>query len=98
MSLPWNTQRQRIVAATLQEFAGGLIRAFPATRQIRADCLELCDGPVCLRFDLAKAPSRRIGALDLPCIQVSISVLNGEAAEVARLIERIDRATQRGGG
>jgi hypothetical protein len=51
-----------------------------------------------VRFDYQVAPSWRIGSLQLPSLHVGLSVLDGDPDAVERLVDRVDRATQRGGG
>lgn len=86
------------MTATPAEFIGSLQAAFPAAVEAAANCLIVTHGPARVRFDYQVAPSWRIGSLQLPCLQVGITVEDGEPDAVAALVERADRATQRGGG
>lgn len=87
-----------MMTSTPKEFAGSLKAAFPAALESAPNCLIVTYGLASVRFDYQVAPSWRIGSLQLPSLQVGITVLDGEADAVEALIERADRATQRGGG
>ncbi|PKO86890.1 MAG: hypothetical protein CVU18_12685 [Betaproteobacteria bacterium HGW-Betaproteobacteria-12] len=86
------------MTATPAEFVGSLTAVFPAAVESSANCLIVTHGQARVRFDYQVAPSWRIGSLQLPRLQVGITVVDGEPDAVAALIERADRATQRGGG
>lgn len=86
------------MTATPEEFAGSLTAAFPSALQSAPDCLIVTHGRARVRFDYQVAPSWRIGSLQLPRLQVGITVVDGDPEAVAALVERADRATQRGGG
>ena len=86
------------MTSTPEEFAGSLTAAFPAAVESAQNCLIVTHGTARVRFDYQVAPSWRIGSLQLPSLQVALSVLDGDPAAVERLVERVDRATQRGGG
>lgn len=86
------------MTSTPEEFAGSLTAAFPAAVESAPNCLIVTHGTARVRFDYQVAPSWRIGSLQLPSLQVALNVLDGDPAAVERLVDRVDRATQRGGG
>ncbi len=98
MTFPWSDQRQRTMTSTPEEFIGSLSTAFPAALKETPNALIVSYGLARVRFDYQVAPSWRIGSLQLPTLLVGISVLDGNPAAVEALIDRADRATQRGGG
>jgi hypothetical protein len=81
-----------------EEFVGSLTAAFPDAVQFASNCLIVSHGMARVRFDYQVAPSWRIGSLQLPSLLVNITVLEGDPDAVEALIDRVDRATQRGGG
>lgn len=89
---------QRDMSITLEEFGRGLRDAFAAgvsggPQQFRVDM----DG-ACLEISLQAGPPRRIAALSLPTAQVKLCFTAGEAPQRQALLQRMDRAMQRGGG
>jgi hypothetical protein len=86
------------MTSTPEEFAGSLKAAFPAAVESAPNCLIVTYGTARVRFDYQVAPSWRIGSLQLPSLHVGLSVLDGDPDAVERLVDRVDRATQRGGG
>jgi hypothetical protein len=86
------------MTATPGEFVASLTAAFPAAVEAGRDWLVVTHGQARVRFDFQVGSCWRIGSLELPSLQVNITVLEGRADAVAALIERADRATQRGGG
>jgi len=86
------------MTSTPEEFAGSLAAAFPAAVESGQNCLTVTQGAASVRFDYQIGPSWRIGSLELPSLLLGITVLEGEQAAVEALIDRVDRATQRGGG
>jgi hypothetical protein len=95
---PWSGSRERLMNGTPAEFHDALARAFgPALAEddsgllLTADDAQLC-------FALTPAAPQRIGALYLDFVRVAISVRAGDEAAAARLLAKVDRATQRGGG
>ena len=98
MAFPWSDQRQRTMTSTPEEFVGSLTAAFPAALETAPNALIVSHGTARVRFDYQVAPSWRIGSLQLPSLLVGITVLDGAQEAVEALIERVDRATQRGGG
>lgn len=86
------------MTSTPEEFAGSLAAAFPAAVETGQNCLTVTHGAARVRFDYQIAPSWRIGSLELPSLLLDITVQEGDSEAVAALIDRVDRATQRGGG
>jgi hypothetical protein len=80
------------------EFRRALRQAFGAAAIDSGSGVRLIEDGVCLRFDLAAVAPLRIGALVLERLQVRVSVESGDAEAARRLLARVDRATQRGGG
>jgi hypothetical protein len=86
------------MTSTPEEFVGSLTAAFPAALETALNTLIVSHGMARVRFDYQVAPSWRIGSLRLPSLLVGITVLDGDPEAVNTLIDRVDRATQRGGG
>jgi len=86
------------MTSTPEEFVGSLAVAFPGGLEAAPNALIVSHGMARVRFDYQVAPSWRIGSLQLPSLQVDITVLDGDQDAVETLIDRADRATQRGGG
>jgi hypothetical protein len=70
------------MTSTPEEFVGSLAAAFPDAVEFASNCLIVTHGMARVRFDLL----------------VDITVLDGDPDAVEALIDRMDRATQRGGG
>jgi len=87
-----------MMTSTPEEFVGSLTAAFPAAVESAPNTLIVTHGMARVRFDYQVAPSWRIGSLELPCLRVGLSVVDGDPDAVEKLIDRVDRATQRGGG
>jgi len=98
LAFPWSDQRQRTMTSTPEEFVGSLAAAFPGALEAAPNTLIVSHGMARVRFDYQVAPSWRIGSLQLPSLLVDINVLDGDPDAVETLIDRVDRATQRGGG
>jgi hypothetical protein len=86
------------MTSTPGEFVGSLLAAFPGAVEANQNCLTVTYGGARLQFDFQVGQSWRIGSLQLPSLLVNITVLDGDEAAVAGLLDRVDRATQRGGG
>lgn len=86
------------MTSTPGEFVGSLTAAFPAAVEPGQNWLTVTHGEARVRFDFRVGNSWRIGSLELPSLLVNITVLDGQADAVAVLLDRADRATQRGGG
>ena len=88
----------RLMNSSVEEFGRALVQAFgPAVSNSATGFLLASDG-VQLHFALTGEESHRIGALQLSMLRVEISVLSGAEAAAEKLLARVDRATQRGGG
>ncbi len=88
----------RQMSSTPEEFRRALVQAFgPAVKMDVSGVLLAVDG-VQLHFALRHENIRQIGALQLESLRVEISVRAGAAAAAEKLLARVDRATQRGGG
>lgn len=86
------------MTSTPEEFAGSLAAAFPAGVESGQNYLTVTHGTASVRFDYQVGASWRIGSLELPSLELRITVLEGDETAVEALIGRVDRATQRGGG
>jgi len=86
------------MTATPAEFIGSLGVAFPGQIESGAGWASVARDGACLRFDFATESPLRIGSLALPRMLVTVTVMAGEAGAAERLLEAVDRATQRGGG
>ena len=80
------------------EFIGSLKTAFPGAVETGHNTLTVTHGAARVRFDYQVGPAWRIGSLELPSLRLDISILAGDPEAVTDLIDRVDRATQRGGG
>lgn len=90
---------EREVAARPEEFERDLRKAWPAGVDIVTPLrFALADGELKLVIELEPIESRRIGLLTLPRLIARYRFSSGD--EVARrlLLQRLDRAMQRGGG
>jgi hypothetical protein len=95
---PWSGTRVRLMNSTPAEFRRALIQAFgPAVSDAAAGLLLDLDG-VQLHFALERQDSQRLGALQIEYLRVKISICAGEDAAAEKLLAKVDRATQRGGG
>lgn len=89
---------ERDVAATPEEFRRGLEFAFPGRVSEMPDGFAVSGAAAAMRIHLAPLPPRVIALLRLPRLHVRIVFGGEDAAEQAALLERMDRAMQRGGG
>lgn len=88
----------RTMTVTADEFRGALQRAFgSALAEVPEGVRLIADGAQLL-FVIEAAPSLRLGALDLARLRVEVRTEAGDEASAHRLLARVDRATQRGGG
>lgn len=84
--------------STPEEFRRALVQAFgDAVREDTTGWLLATDTAT-LHFALTDEPPIRLGLLRLPMLRVDISVRAGDEQAARALQERVDRATQRGGG
>ena len=82
----------------VEEFGRALVQAFGAAVRQTDSGFLLTDDGVQLHFALAREAPHCIGALQLTMLRVEISVLSGDESAAEKLLARVDRATQRGGG
>lgn len=75
-----------------------MVQAFGAAISEDADGVLLSDEGVQLHFALRGEVPRYIGALQIAMLHVEISVRHGDETAAKKLLARVDRATQRGGG
>ncbi len=84
--------------SSVEEFRRALVQAYGgAVSETDSGLLLALDG-VQLHFALTREATHRIGALQLAMLRVEISVQSGDEAAAEKLLARVDRATQRGGG
>lgn len=88
----------RLMNSSVEEFRRALVQAFGAAVSDTATGLLLTGDGVQLHFALERQDSHFIGALQLTMLRVEISVFSGDEKAAERLLARVDRATQRGGG
>ena len=88
----------RLMNGSVEEFRRALVQAFGEAVSDTTSGLRLTIDGVQLHFALQCEASRRIGALQLAMLRVEISVQSGDEAASEKLLARVDRATQRGGG
>ena len=88
----------RLMNSSVEEFRRALVQAFGAAVSDTATGLLLTGDGVQLHFALERQDSHFIGALQLTMLRVEISVVSGDEKAAERLLARVDRATQRGGG
>ena len=88
----------RSMNATPEEFRRALVQAFGTAVSDSPGGLLLTAGGVQLHFTLEREISHRIGALQLAMLRVEIDVQSGDEEAAEKLLARVDRATQRGGG
>lgn len=86
------------MSSTPGEFRRAMFNALGPAVSEDGDGLLVSDGEARLHFALRNMQAERVGALQLNTLRVEISVQQGDAEAVSALLERIDRATQRGGG
>lgn len=88
----------RLMNATPEEFRRALVQAFGAAVSESGGGLLLTVEKAQLHFALKRENSHRIGALQLAMLRVEIDVRSGDEEAAEKLLARVDRATQRGGG
>jgi hypothetical protein len=95
---PWSASRVRLMNSSVEEFRRALVHAFGAAVSETDSGFLLSNDGVQLHFALTRESERRIGALQLTMLRVEISVQSGDESAAEKLLARVDRATQRGGG
>ena len=88
----------RLMNSSVEEFRRALVRAFGEVVSETASGLLLEHDGVQIHFTLTRESPRRIGALQLEMLRVEISVRSGDEEAAEKLLAKVDRATQRGGG
>jgi len=90
---------EREVGATLVEFGRSLEKAAPGAVTVLGDghFLVKC-GNVTLTIEAAPMPPRRIALFVLPVLKVKYRFSGGDDGARKSVLERLDRAMQRGGG
>jgi hypothetical protein len=86
------------MSSTPGEFRRALFTAFGDAVSEDGCGLLVTDGGVRLHFALRSENPQRVGALQLCTLRVEITVRQGDEAAASALLDRVDRATQRGGG
>jgi hypothetical protein len=86
------------MSSTPGEFRRALFTAFGDAVSEDGSGLLLTEGGISLHFALSSEEPLRVGALRLCSLRVKITVRQGDEAAASALLDRVDRATQRGGG
>jgi len=86
------------MSSTPGEFRRALFTAFGDAVSEDGDGLLVAENDVRLHFALSSENPQRVGALQLCSLRVEITVRRGDEAAASALLDRVDRATQRGGG
>ena len=86
------------MSSTPDEFRRALSTAFGDAVTADAAGLLLTEGGIRLHFALSSEEPLRVGALQLCTLRVEITLLQGDEQAASALLDRVDRATQRGGG
>ena len=81
-----------------EAFRQSLRAAFGALVHCGGDAIEVASPAARIRLTIARLAPASFGALQLERFSVEISPREGTPEAVAALLERVDRATQRGGG
>lgn len=93
------TRLEREVTASLTEFEHGVrLGAGDALERSEPGRYRIRSGVVVLDITARPLRARRCGALSLPTLRVIYDFAGGDQQDHARLLARLDRAMQRGGG
>jgi hypothetical protein len=84
--------------STPTEFRRALLQAFGHAVSDVEDGLLLTTDAAILHFAMTSESPYQVGALKVCLLRIEVSVRAGDEREVKSLQERVDRATQRGGG
>lgn len=84
--------------STPAEFRRAMRHAFGNAVREEASGLLLAGERATLHLALGSEQARQIGALQLPVLRVEITIREGDESSASELLNRVDRATQRGGG
>lgn len=95
---PWSGQRLRTMTGSPEAFRQTLRTAFGATVRIDGNAIEVAAPTARIQLTIAGLAPVSFGALQLERFSVEINPLEGTPEAVGILLERVDRATQRGGG
>jgi hypothetical protein len=88
----------RLMSSTPGEFRRAMFAAFGDAVTADAAGLLVTEGGIRLHFALTSENPQTVGALQLCTLRVEITVLQGDESAASALLDRVDRATQRGGG
>jgi hypothetical protein len=88
----------REMTATEKEFRHGLAYAFPQGVAERDGAFHVTHAGAAMEISIAPLPPRVIAALHLPQLHVSIGFTAGTPEQQVKMLARMDRAMQRGGG
>lgn len=89
----------RELGASPAEFERGLHLALPGGVSSPAPLVyRVDDGKAVLEVVLTEMPERRLGQFRIPVTHARLRFLAGDAEARHRLLSRLDRAMQRGGG
>lgn len=86
------------MSSTPGEFRRAMFTAFGDAVSEDGTGLLVAENDVRLHFALRSEKPLRIGALQLSTLRVEVTVRQGDEPAASALLNRIDRATQRGGG
>jgi hypothetical protein len=86
------------MSSTPGEFRRAMFTAFGEAVTADGTGLLVTEGEIRLHFALRSENPQRVGALQLCTLRVDITVRQGDEPAVSALLDRVDRATQRGGG
>lgn len=89
---------ERDVSASPAEFRHGLALAFGDRITGGPERYVIAADGAAMEIDVEVGPPRVIAVLRLPTLRVRIRFTAGNAAQRKALLERMDRAMQRGGG
>jgi hypothetical protein len=89
---------RREVSATPAEFAHGLRNAFGEAVRGGPLRFDIVSDGAAMHIDLMPGPDRVIALLRLPTLSARIRFTGGPPEARARMLHRMDRAMQRGGG
>ncbi|MGV0974313.1 MAG: hypothetical protein ACOYBO_00130 [Azonexus sp.] len=86
------------MSSTPGEFRRAMFTAYGDAVTEDGTGLLVAEGGIRLHFALSSEKPLRVGALQLCTLRVEINVLQGDEQAASALLDRVDRATQRGGG
>lgn len=90
---------ERTLTATAEGFERDLRQAWPQVRGSAAARTFVVEDASCvLQIDIEAAGVRRLGLFELPQLVAHYRFLRGDEPERRALLQRLDRAMQKGGG